>query len=76
MQANDQLWSAIETAAQELIALPVNSKQERESTIELQALCRAYAIIQHGTQELVPEFTTLYRDQVLSWAELSNRRAA
>jgi len=72
----DQLWSAIETAAQDLIALPLNSQQERESSIELQALCRAYAIILHGTQELVPEFTTLYRDQALSCAELSTRRAA
>ena len=72
----DQLWSAIEAAAQDLTALPLNSRQERESAIELQALCRAYAIIQHGTQELVPEFTTLYRDQVLSWSDLSTRRAA
>ena len=72
----DQLWSAIETVAQDLIALPISSPQEREAAIELQALCRAYAIIQHGTQELVPEFTTLYRDQVLSWAELSTRKAA
>jgi len=72
----EQLWSAIETSAQNLIALPLNSRQERETAIELQALCKAYAIIQHGSQDFLPEFITLYRDQVLSWAELSTRKAA
>ena len=76
MERNDQLWLTIETAARDLIALPFNSQQERGAAIELEALCKAYAIIEHGTEELVPEFTTLYRNQVLNWAEKSIRKAA
>tara|TARA_R110002153_G_C13122059_1_gene478930 strand:- start:49 stop:279 length:231 start_codon:yes stop_codon:yes gene_type:complete len=76
MTRNDQLWASIETAARDLIALPFNSQQERGAGIELEALCKAYAIIEHGTEDLVPEFTALYRNQALNWAEKSTRSAA
>ena len=69
MTRNDQLWKQIETSALALITLP-DSKPERirDQRIELDALCMAYAIVEHGRQELIDEYTAIYRTQVLNWA--------
>ena len=76
MTSSDIIWVLIETKAREYYSAPAtNSQLIRDTMIELDTLCEAYAYIEHPG-DLIPEYRAMYRAQALNYAEQMQERIA
>jgi len=76
MTYSDIIWSMIEGKARECYNAPDTSRQLiRDTMIELDILCEAYAAIEHKG-DLIPEFRAMYRNQALNYAAQMQEQVA
>jgi hypothetical protein len=76
MTSSDIIWHMIKSKAREYYSAPAtNGQLIRDTMIELETLCEAYARIEHPG-DLIPEFRAMYRAQALNYAEQMQERIA